>query len=92
MLDPQCPHCASHVALFGAGWQRQRESQSKFCPSCHKAVVVQFRASTFVVWSGGFLFASAIGGYFFGAYGFAPFFTAAFVAPLVPSLYLHSGA
>jgi hypothetical protein len=88
MFKPTCPHCHKQVALLEAAWQSQRNSKQRICPHCKGSVTVQFKTSIYALWLLAFLAASAVGGFIFGAYGFAIPFLLAFITPLVPSIYL----
>jgi ribosomal protein S27AE len=41
-LQFACPYCASKVGVLSAGWQNQRNQQTRHCPQCQKEVVVLF--------------------------------------------------
>ena len=73
-------------------WQAQKHSPDRKCPFCGGRVAPKFKARIYATWFAA-LFASAVAvGAMFGAQGFSMLFVAAFLVPLVPSIYLASAA
>lgn len=86
MLKPGCPHCQMQVDLLGPEWLNQKGQ--RVCPHCKQRVLPRFKGSSYTFWLSLFIVASIIGLHVFGNYGFAIPFSVAFIAPLVPSIYL----
>jgi endogenous inhibitor of DNA gyrase (YacG/DUF329 family) len=49
-LAPRCPHCQNEVRLLAPEWQAQRQSKTKSCPNCGKAVEPKFKPKTYATW------------------------------------------
>ena len=92
MLRRNCPNCSRQVNLLGEEWRSQKSSKRKVCPFCGAGLVSQFKGSTFGAWCLGFLVASVLGGYLFGAQVAALLFVSAFIVPLVASIHLYRDA
>ena len=58
------------------------------CPFCGGRVELRFKASIYVSWCAVFVAAAAVAGFAYGPQGFSTLFVAAFLIPLVPSIYL----
>lgn len=92
ILSPQCPHCAERVALLSPPWQAQRGSRTRVCPFCGGRVEPKFKAIVYASWFAALLASAALAGFLFGPKGFSVFFVAAFLVPLLPSIYLANAA
>jgi hypothetical protein len=45
----KCPHCQAEVKIFGKGWQSQRSSKEKHCPSCNESVGLTINGKKFLM-------------------------------------------
>jgi hypothetical protein len=91
-LNPTCPYCSRRVSLLSEPWQSQQGESGRHCPFCKGSVEVNLRGSTFAVWFSALVAFGCIAGLLFGPHGFFPFFVAAFMVPVVPSIYLERAA
>jgi len=78
--------------LLAPAWQAQRKTKGKACPFCGKAVLPTFKAKTYAIWFALLAVASYVFGRLFGVEVGAALFVAAFVVPLLPSIYLEAAA
>ena len=92
MLKPNCPHCHKKVLLLSNQWRSQRSAPKTVCPFCGSAVVVKFRASTYSLWFILVAGAGSLAFLLFGIHAASVFFPAAFLVPLLPSMYLENAA
>ncbi|WP_349744005.1 hypothetical protein [Roseateles cavernae] len=91
-LKPSCPHCNQVVAIFSKGWQDQRASTKKTCPSCHAAVKLTFAGKAFGAWFLPILVLTFVAFYLGADQVGACLFASAFIAPLLASLQLEKDA
>lgn len=91
-LKPLCPHCGERVFLLSEPWQAQKGQRSRTCPFCKGNVEPKFKAGTYAVWFVALLGLGVVASNLFGSHGFSLLLVAAFIVPLLPSIYLAHAA